>query len=405
MPDVSTEGSPTTGRALAAIVFSDVAGFTEHARRDEAAALAALLQDHALLRSICLDHGGEFVKSTGDGLLMVFGSAVQAAESALAMRDGLAQRAGDGIRLDHRIGLHVGDVVRQAGDAMGDGVNVAARLQAEAPANGLALSQAAIDMLQGKVSLTAHNMGPRQLKGLDTPITVWTVSPVGGSLVTDVGRNLVAAPARIPTHRIVPELDADGMRAVILRAQEIQCQTEILRGRWPDIDATVAAAAELGIDQDAMFQAVRERVSAPLVELNAGDLVFATGADGHAYVSRVRSAGQGVATITFLNGTEVRIACADLQALALAPGTVVQVRSRAHKLWTRATISNINPLSMEATVEVMGKTEVIPFSALRLGRTPEWLTKALEIIKQQPIVAVVGMAAFALGVILTLILS
>lgn len=169
-------------RALAAIVFTDVVGFSTRMEVDEAATLDAVERDFQVMRRLCAAHEGAVVKGTGDGLMCRFGSAVQAVSCALAIQSALRE-AGRALPkesvLEHRIGIHLGDVVVQEGDVLGEGVNIAARLQAEASPGGICVSQTVYDVVRNKLELQARFLGERELKNLAQTVPVYEVSPAG----------------------------------------------------------------------------------------------------------------------------------------------------------------------------------------------------------------------------------
>lgn len=173
-------GHPQGQRMLAAIVFTDVVGFSTLAGIDEAKALRLLERDAALIKSICDQHGAIVVKGTGDGMLVCFISAVEAVQAALQIQEGLRKQSETlptQEALKHRIGVHLGDVVVMAGDVIGDGVNIAARLQSEAKPGGIAVSDAVYSVVRGKVNFKAMNLGPRNLKHIVETVNVWMIPP------------------------------------------------------------------------------------------------------------------------------------------------------------------------------------------------------------------------------------
>lgn len=168
-------------RTLAAIVFTDVVGFTMLMGRDEAGTLQALNRDFKLMEGICTSHSGQVLKRTGDGLLLKFSSALDAVEAGLSMQEQLHSQAlelNPEAILEHRIGIHLGDVVLQDSDIVGDGVNVAQRLQMEAKPGGICLSQTVYDVVKNKVKMAAHCLGSRHLKHLVEPVTIWAINPL-----------------------------------------------------------------------------------------------------------------------------------------------------------------------------------------------------------------------------------
>lgn len=165
---------------LAAIVFTDVVGFSTMASMDEAKALRLLERDTVIVRQTAEAHGAIVVKSTGDGMLMCFASAVEAVQAAMEIQDALHLQGASLPStevLRHRLGVHLGDVVILPGDVVGDGVNVAARLQSEAKPGGIAISDTVYGVVRGKVNFKATNLGPRNLKHIVETVNVWMIPP------------------------------------------------------------------------------------------------------------------------------------------------------------------------------------------------------------------------------------
>ena len=163
---------------LAAIVFTDVAGFSRRVQAQEAGPLKLLERDFVTMRAFAAMHAGRVIKSTGDGLLLFFMSAVQAVERALQTQrhfaDQAATLAPEEI-LRHRVGVHLGDVIVTATDVMGDGVNIAARLQAEAPPGGICISQMVYGVVKNKLKLDVIRQEPRQLKNITEAMQIYRV--------------------------------------------------------------------------------------------------------------------------------------------------------------------------------------------------------------------------------------
>ncbi len=164
-------------RRLAAILMADAVRFTDRAARDERAALTELAACMELLERTTSLNGGRVVKTMGDGLMAEFGSAVASVSAAAAMQERLAERARDvGDALAFRIGVHVGDVMVAGGDLLGDGVNLAARLEAAADPGGVLLSGRVHDDVRGKIDLAFEDAGERALKGIPGPVRVWRIA-------------------------------------------------------------------------------------------------------------------------------------------------------------------------------------------------------------------------------------
>lgn len=163
-------------RSLAAIVFTDVVSFSARMQADEEGTLRLLKRDFAAMREVCNQHQGAVLKTTGDGLLLYFSSAVQAVACALSMQRAFADLARNqpaAETLIHRVGIHLGDVFVNEQDVMGDGVNIAARLQAEAEPGGICISQTVYDVVRNKLALHVTRLGPRELKNISQSIPIY----------------------------------------------------------------------------------------------------------------------------------------------------------------------------------------------------------------------------------------
>ena len=172
-------------RKLAAILCSDVVGYSRLAGADEDRILARL----RALRSDLIDptiavHNGRVVKRTGDGSIVEFRSAVDAVRCAIEVQTAMVERnAGvpEDRQIIFRIGIHVGDVVEESdGDLMGDGVNIAARLEGIAKPGAICLSEDAYRQVKGRVDLSVTDLGPTQLKNIAEPIRAYSLQ-VGGT--------------------------------------------------------------------------------------------------------------------------------------------------------------------------------------------------------------------------------
>jgi class 3 adenylate cyclase len=165
-------------RRLAAIMFTDMVGYSALAQRNEELALELLDEHRGMLRPVFAGHGGRVIDTAGDGFLVEFASALAAvrcaidAQRALGGRNAMAppERA---IRI--RIGMHLGDVVFSEGDVYGDGVNIAARLEPFAEPGGICLSQQVYDQVHGKLDVPLVTMGRPRLKNIGTPIEVYAL--------------------------------------------------------------------------------------------------------------------------------------------------------------------------------------------------------------------------------------
>lgn len=171
--------------ALAAIAFTDVESFTPKMAADEKHTLGLIQRDFDIMRQVCDRFGGQILKSLGDGLLMYFVSAEKAVSSAIEIQKTFAITAANLPErevLIHRIGIHLGDVIFSGNDVMGNGVNIAARLQTIAAPGGICLSQTVYDVVKNHISLSASYGGLRKLKGIDEPVSVYQITGFRNSL-------------------------------------------------------------------------------------------------------------------------------------------------------------------------------------------------------------------------------
>ena len=169
-------------RRLAAILAADVVGYSRLTGTDEegtVSRLRALRQE--LIDPLVAAHGGRIVKNTGDGRLIEFASVVDAVRCALEVQRGMTARNANVVpdkRIDFRVGIHLGDVmVESDGDLMGDGVNIAARLEGIAEPGGICLSNSAYDQVRDKVSEQFADLGDQELKNIARPVRVYRIEP------------------------------------------------------------------------------------------------------------------------------------------------------------------------------------------------------------------------------------
>jgi len=170
----------TATRRLAAILAADVAGYSRLIGSDEGGTLRALKAIRAeLIDPTIASRNGRLVKTTGDGLLVEFSSVVDALRCASEVQAGMTERnasAPAGKRIEFRIGINVGDIVVEDGDIFGDGVNVAARLEALAEPGGICVSARVQEDAAGKVDLAFEDLGEQALKNIARPIRAYRIA-------------------------------------------------------------------------------------------------------------------------------------------------------------------------------------------------------------------------------------
>src|SRR3954453_21662039 len=177
--------APRADRRMAAILASDVVGYSSLMERDEDRTLARLkAHRQEFIEPLIAEYQGRIVKLMGDGVLVEFASVVDAVRCAVLIQRGIAEREagvpGAG-RIRFRIGVNLGDVIHESdGDLYGDGVNVAARLEQLAEPGGVVVSGTAYDHLQGKLDLPLEFAGEQRVKNIARPVRAYRVRPDGG---------------------------------------------------------------------------------------------------------------------------------------------------------------------------------------------------------------------------------
>ena len=221
-------------RKIAAILVSDVVGYSRLAGADEDRILARL----RALRSDLIDptiavHHGRIVKRTGDGSIVEFRSVVDAVNLAIEVQRAMVERnagVAPDKRIEFRIGIHLGDVVEESdGDLMGDGVNIAARLQGVAKPGGICISDDAYRQVKGRLDLAVTDLGPTQLKNIAEPIRVYSL---------EVGQPAQARPTKpaAPNQRSMFMRLAAGIVALVVITAGIWLVVKPARG--PEVSAT-----------------------------------------------------------------------------------------------------------------------------------------------------------------------
>jgi adenylate cyclase len=288
-------------RRLAAVLAADVAGYSRLMGADEERTLARLKAVRkTLVDPTIAAHRGRIVKTTGDGMLVEFASAVDAVRGAVEVQNGMADQNASvpqDQRIEFRIGIHVGDIIIDDSDIFGDGVNIAARLEGIAEPGGVCMSNDAYRQIRGKVNIVCDDMGPQPLKNIAEPMQAWRVrllgqipSGVGSATNEPQALPLPDKPsiAVLPFQNMSgdPEQDyfADGMVEDIITELSrfkgllviARNSTFTYKGQSVDIKKV---AAELGVkyvlEGSVRRAGKRIRVTAQLIEAQAGGHVWA----------------------------------------------------------------------------------------------------------------------------------
>src|SRR5712691_3023491 len=180
-------------RRLTAIFAGDVAGYSRLMGADEEGTLKRLnAHRREFLEPKIAEHRGRIVKRTGDGVLIEFGSAVDAARCAVEIQRGMAERNTEtpaDKRMELRVGIHVGDIIIEDGDIFGDGVNIAARLESIAQPGGICISDDAYRQVRGKLNVNFQDSGEQELKNIARPVRVYQLRPeASGEARASAGR-------------------------------------------------------------------------------------------------------------------------------------------------------------------------------------------------------------------------
>ena len=193
-------------RKIAAILVADIVGYSRLAGTDEDRTLSRLRGLRSDLIDPAIDaHHGRIVKRTGDGILIEFRSVVDAVRCAIEVQSGMIER-NSGLppdrRIEFRVGIHLGDVVEEAdGDLMGEGVNIAARLEGIAAPGAICLSEDAYRQVKGRLDLAVSDLGPTQLKNIADPIRVYAL-PGGHAAPAHAKPAPILAPERSAAPRL-----------------------------------------------------------------------------------------------------------------------------------------------------------------------------------------------------------
>jgi adenylate cyclase len=209
-------------RRLAAILAADVAGYSRLMGVDEIGTFSALKAHRSLVIDPTIaSHAGRIVKTTGDGMLVEFSSAIQAVTCALDIQKVMTERNRDvppNRRIEFRIGINIGDIIIDSDDVFGDGVNIAARLESLAEPGSTYVSRAVYEQVTGKIAAAFTEVGVRKLKNMDTPVHVFRVSahaealhgPALPPLISD-GPSIAVLPFSSLSENRSLELLADGL--------------------------------------------------------------------------------------------------------------------------------------------------------------------------------------------------
>ena len=193
---------PTEERKLAAIMFTDMVGYSALSQRDDKLALELLEEHRRLLRDLFPQFHGTEIKTIGDAFLVEFGSALEAAQCGIEIQRALAKRNTDAAvdrRIEIKIGIHIGDVVHRDGDVYGDGVNIASRIEPLAGAGGICVSMDVERQIRNALEARFEKFGSADLKNIKLPMELFRIV-----LPWEKGSAPAAAPAARKSPLLIP---------------------------------------------------------------------------------------------------------------------------------------------------------------------------------------------------------
>ena len=290
-------------RRLAAVLAADVAGYSRLMGADEEGTLVRLKAVRkAIVDPTIASHRGHMVKTTGDGMLIEFASAVDAVRGAVEIQRSMAEQNAAVLpdqRIEFRIGIHVDDVIFDDNDIFGDGVNIAARLESIAEPGGVCISNDAYRQVRGKVEIACDDMGLQALKNIAEPMQAWQVQLTGHTPSRVRSGSAANQPQALPLPHtpsiaVLPfqnmsndpeqEYFADGMvEDIITELSRIKGLLVIARNssftyKSQSVDIK-RVAAELGVkyvlEGNVRRAGKRIRVSAQLIDAQAGGHIWA----------------------------------------------------------------------------------------------------------------------------------
>jgi adenylate cyclase len=181
-PGAAGDGAPgdlLPRRVVAAIMLTDMVGFSRDMERSEERTYAKLMRHNEIVRAALGRHAGREIKTIGDAFLVHFGTAGDAIRAAVEIQQALArynEEHPDGERIVVRIGIHAGDVLSMDGDVLGNNVNLAARIEPQAEPGGICFSEDAYRQLRGALEWPASSLGRRPLKNIANPPELFLIS-------------------------------------------------------------------------------------------------------------------------------------------------------------------------------------------------------------------------------------
>jgi TolB-like protein/Tfp pilus assembly protein PilF len=284
-------------RKLAAVMFTDIVGYSALTQRNEQLAMELLEEHRRIVRPMIARHNGREVKTMGDAFLVEFESALEATQCAIdiqkSFRDHNQQSTAER-RIHLRIGIHLGDVMRQQNDVLGDAVNIASRIEPFAQPDEICISQQVYDQVRNKIDRRTEDLGPQQLKNIEYPIGVYRILPSRQESEITQAKLDKKRIAVLPFLNISPDPNdayfADGLteeliaRLSTVGGLRVIARTSIMRYR-----GTVKSVGEIGnelksgtvLEGSVRKSADRLRVTAQLIDTATEEHLWVQNYDRH----------------------------------------------------------------------------------------------------------------------------
>src|SRR3954471_578469 len=199
-------------RRLAAILAADVVGYSRLMEADEAGTARTLSEHRAAADPLVAEHAGRIVKTTGDGVLIEFASVVGAVQCAVVLQKLMAERNA-GVpserRMEWRVGVHLGDILIDGDDILGDGVNLAARLEGIAEPGGICISEDAFRQVRGKIETEFLDRGEQALKNIARPMRIYRAHPASARVLSVPAATAFVLPDK-PSIAVLPFQNMSG---------------------------------------------------------------------------------------------------------------------------------------------------------------------------------------------------
>jgi TolB-like protein/class 3 adenylate cyclase len=358
-----------TSRRLAAILAADVAGYSRLMGADEEGTLERLKAlRNELADPKIKEHHGRIVKTTGDGLLIEFASVVDAVRCAVEVQQAMTDRNAEvpqAQRIEFRIGINLGDVIRDGRDIFGDGVNIAARLEALAELGGICVSRVVHDQVRDKLDVAFEDMGEQQVKNIARPVHVWRVRL---GLKPTVSASVPLALPDKPSIAVLPfaNMSGDAEQEYFAEGMVEEIITALSRIRWLFVIARNSSftykgqnvdvkqiGRELGVryvlEGSVRKAAQRVRITAQLIDAATGAHLWADRFDGS--LEDVFELQDKVA-VSVAGVIEPALQAAEMRRSATRPTTDLG----AYDLYLRA-LAVFYPITKERMFEALGLLE------------------------------------------------